>query len=99
MDTIELFISGFGGASRKDLRFGLSPAILRRLRNVRSVPSSFDVSPLPPEPYPIPLRLSPKLLILAFAFLQQDDIMHIVAQKDLQRTTIYSEDAHEMSFR
>jgi len=61
--------------------------------------SGFDLSPLPPEPYPIPLRLSPKLLILAFAFLQQDDIMHIVAQKDLQRTTIYSADAHEMSFR
>ncbi len=25
--------------------------------------------------------------------------MHIAAQKDLQRTTIYSADAHEMSFR
>jgi hypothetical protein len=25
--------------------------------------------------------------------------MHAAAQKDLQRTTIYSADAHEMSFR
>ena len=25
--------------------------------------------------------------------------MHIAAQQDLQRTTIYSADAHEMSFR
>jgi hypothetical protein len=25
--------------------------------------------------------------------------MHVAAQKDLERTTIYSADAHEMSFR
>jgi hypothetical protein len=31
--------------------------------------------------------------------LQDDDIMHVAAQKDLQRTAIYSADAHEMSFR
>jgi hypothetical protein len=38
------------------------------------------------------------LLILAFPIAGYD-IMHVAAQKDLQRTTIYCADAHEMFLR
>jgi hypothetical protein len=59
MNTIVLFISGFGDACCEAFR-----------------------------------RAEPDVLILAFAV--DNDIMHVAAQKHLQRTTIYPADAHEI---
>jgi hypothetical protein len=88
LDTIELFISGFGDACCEDFPlFVQSLAILLLLRNVRFVASGFDVSlnNLYQMHYHARLILASPL---------RDSIMQVAVQKDLQRTVIYSADAH-----